>query len=105
MSDLTVYISNDNVIKLSGLVDNTGAYLNSATVVVTLIDGNNVEVVGATWPLTMYYVAASNGNYEATLASTLTLSEENYTAIVDADGGAGRKGYWKCPVIAEYRTK
>ena len=101
-----IYISNDNVAKLSGLIDSDGAYANSATVVVTLIDSSGNEVAGESWPLTMNYVASSDGVYIATLADTLTLTADTeYTAIISADAGAGKQGYWEVPAVAETRVR
>lgn len=107
MSTLTLYVGNDNVITLNGLIDSDGSYVNSATVVVTLVEANTlVEIVGESWPLTMTYIAASNGDYKATLADTLAISNgDELTAYVDADGGAGKHAYWEIPVLAETRTR
>jgi hypothetical protein len=105
MTDKFVYINSDNVIKLAGLADDTGAYINDATVVVTLVNDSDAEVTGETWPLTMNYVAASNGDYKATLSDALVLTNPgDYHAIVDADGGAGKRYYRKIPVIAKIGT-
>lgn len=106
MSALKIYISNDNVITLVGLQNalDTANYLNAAAVTVTLVDSDDVDVVGETWPLTMDYVAASDGNYRATLADTLTLSAGEYVAQVNANAGAGLQGYWELPVTVQKRT-
>ena len=102
---LTLYLSNDNVLELTGLINTvTNTYLNSATVTVTLVDNADVEVSGETWPLTMTYVAASDGKYRATLTDSLSIiGGTRYTAKIAADSGAGLKGYWECRVVAEIR--
>lgn len=84
-----IYKDNDNTIKLMSLVNgDTGAYINDATVAVTLKDVNGSNVVGETWPLTMSYVTGSNGQYKATLKDTLTLTaNDRYTAYITAVSG------------------
>lgn len=105
MSALKLYIGNDNVITLSGLQDSIDdSYKNAASVTVTLVDSEGTEVAGETWPLSMAYVAASNGEYRATLADTLTLEAGEYIAQVSADAGAGLKGYWEISVTVQTRT-
>lgn len=104
---LTLYLGNDNVLTLVGLQnDISAAYLNAATVTVTLVDSDGTEISGETWPLTMTYVATSDGNYRATLPDTLTglTAADALTAKVSADGGAGLQGYWEVPVLAAVRT-
>lgn len=101
-----VYVANDNLIELRALKNAaTGAFVNNATAAVTLRDVHGRDVVGETWPLTLGYVAASDGIYRATLADTLDLVRGlEYVAHVTADGGAGLKGAWTVPLRAELRT-
>ena len=74
-------------LKYTGLVDfRTGAYINDATLTVTLVDSDGNEVSGETWPLGFSYIAGSNGNYHALLDSGLFTVEENLTAKVDITG-------------------
>ncbi len=100
-----IYNLNDNLLELIDLKDVVAdAFVNGATVTVTLVDSDGVEVVGDTWPLAMVYVVASNGLYRATLKDTLTLVVDAlYTAQIDADDGAGRAAYWEFPIRAETR--
>lgn len=104
---MDLYISNDNLLTLVGLQNEaTSAYLNSATVAVTLVDSDGTEVAGGTWPLTMSYVGGSDGNYRATLPDTLTglTNNDALTAQVSANGGAGLGGYWEIALTAKTRT-
>ncbi len=104
MSQVIFYL-NDMIIELLGLQDGvTLAYLNAATVTVTLVDcDTGTEVVGQSWPLTMPYVAASNGDYRATLISTLTLVVGDlYIAKISAVE-SGLNGYWELPLTVEKR--
>lgn len=88
MSDV-ILMNSDNIIKVVSLKDGeTGAYINDATVSVTLKDSSAVDVVGETWPLTMSYVTGSDGQYKATLIDTLTLTQDaEYTEIVTIVSG------------------
>lgn len=101
-----VYVENDNVITLVGLKNKvSGDWINNATVTVTLYDENDAEVSGQSWPASLAYVSASNGNYRATLEDVLNLLPNvEYTAIVTADGGPGLKGVWKESVSSVTRT-
>jgi hypothetical protein len=100
---LIVYISTDNVIKVSGLRDAiTDTYQNAAAVTVTMYDSADAEVVGETWPLALTYVPASNGDYIATLVDTLTLTTGEYTVEVIANAGAGLNRTWRAPVQVGY---
>ncbi len=102
----TIYIDNDNLLRLSGLRNEaTGDYINSAVVTVTVIDSGDVNVVGQAWPLTLVYVASSNGRYEGTLEETLVLiAAASYTAVIDAVFGGDLKAHWELPLTAEVRT-
>ena len=101
-----VYVENDNVITLVGLKNKvSGAWINDATVTVTLLDEYGTEVSGQSWPATLSYVAASNGEYQATLEDVLNLSPDvEYIAKVTADGGVGLKGVWEEPLSSVTRT-
>lgn len=102
----TAFIANSLVLDLIGLrshVEET--FINNATVTVTVKDKAGTDVLGATWPLSMAYVAASDGDYRAILPSTLEmLKNKIYTAFIDADGGGERIGHWEFAVTAVIRT-
>lgn len=101
-----IFNLNDNLLELIDLKDIVAdAFANSATVAVTLVDEDDVEVVGESWPLTMTYVAASNGLYRAVLKDTLTLVVDAlYTAKIDVNDGPNKVAHWKFLVRAETRT-
>jgi hypothetical protein len=94
----SLYIGNDNILELNGLLNvsvSPSTYVNTASVAVTLYDTNGDEVSGETWPLTMSYVASSNGVYRATLSDSLSLKvNRRYRAKITANGGAGLQGEW-----------
>ncbi len=81
------------------------SYQNSATVTVTLLDRDEAEVSGETWPLSMSYIASSSGVYRATLSKDLVLTKNRpYTARVLADAGLGLVGRWDFALTAAART-
>jgi hypothetical protein len=101
-----IYKDNDNLLQLSGLKNSsTDAFVNNATVTLTAIKdsaGNNVA--GISWPLTMGYVAASDGDYEVTVDKAVVISaSHHYTAFIDAVA-SGLDGHWELPLICKIRT-
>jgi hypothetical protein len=106
MTCVAILVGNDNLIEVLDLKNvATGSYINNATVTVTLKDAASVNVTGQSWPVTLNYVAASNGKYRATLVDTLPLVvDETYYATVVADAGDGLKATWaNVPVVAQQR--
>ena len=89
-----LYYNSDNTAEVRYLTDSiTGELVETATVTITLTDTSDVEIVGATWPLTMPHVA--NGTYRVNLPDTLTLTKgQEVKAIYTADDGAGRHREW-----------
>lgn len=74
-----IYIGEDLTLTFTGAsvtVQGSTSYLNSATVTYAVKDATGTAVSGATGTLT--YVAASNGNYEGTLESSVT-TPANFT--------------------------
>lgn len=102
---LKIYLLNDNILQLEGLQNYaTGDYLTSATVTVTLVDSDGVDVVGETWPLTMIYVSGTDATYRCTLSDSLSLTKwSRYRAQITADAGSGLRGYWEPDLIAHRR--
>lgn len=84
-----LWVANDNVIELSNLRDLDNAYVNSATVsLISLVDRAGAGVTGITLPLTLTYVAASNGKYRGTVQDTASLVDDTtYLAVITVDGG------------------
>lgn len=103
---MTVFVANTNILDLVGLKNElTEAFINGATVTVTIETKAGVEVAGQTWPLTMSYVAASDGNYRAFISEDVEfVAKSNYVAIIDADGGANLVGHWEFPFKPLTRT-
>lgn len=104
MAAFIVLVENDNVVELCGLRNPiTGAFLNAATVDITITDSAGVEVTGETWPLTISYVAGSDGIYRATLDKVLGfIAGQRYTAVINAvEGGLDAK--WTLDYLAKVR--
>lgn len=91
-----IYNENDNLVVIEGLRDTStpGGYLNAATVKATLYDPDGAPISGAT-DIDCNYVSASNGDYEGTIQSTASLTNEpGYTLVIDASEG-GAVGHWE----------
>lgn len=101
MATQSLRINSDNLLTVNGLYDTVAAaYVNDANVTVTLEDRAGNEVSGASWPLTLDYVAASSGVYRCILPDVLVLKNfGKYIAVIVADGGADKKRTWYMPVI------
>lgn len=102
-----VYLSADNLLKVSGLIDQAsgGTYQNAATVTATVKNRAGHAVTGQTWPLTLTYVPASDGQYEGVLEDAMVLKEgTEYFCEVTADAGAGKRAFWRLPLVAQYAT-
>ena len=103
--DLEVlYIDNDLVVEVNGLQEPTeSAYQNSATVTCTIQDRSGTAVSGVSWPLTLSYVAASDGIYRGTVDSTASFVEgAQYEAVITAVSGT-LDAKWTVPCIANTR--
>lgn len=90
---MTAFAGNTNYLQLTGLYDAvSAAYVNNATVTVTISDASGVEVMAST---SMAYVSSSSGNYRATVPyDTGLLADRPYTATVTAVSGSTR-GVWE----------
>lgn len=99
-----IYLENENVIELDGLINSIGgSYINNAVVEVTVEDTAGTDVAGVTWPISMAYVASSNGKYRATLPDTLALTPGAvYHAVITAVSGSVN-GKWILELYATER--
>ena len=68
---MNIYIDSDNVITLTGLTDQDGAPVTSATVTARLQSLTGVDIVGETWPVTMAHVGS--GTYRGSLSDALEI--------------------------------
>lgn len=93
-------INSDNLIEIPELVNGAdGTAIPSATVSLTLLDLDDVEISGESWPLTMNYVSGTDATYRATAKYTLPLSHGDIVkAKVIADAGVGLRREWITPM-------
>ena len=106
MDVLTLYKGSDMLLDLEGLLDEaSGAYLNAATVSVTLKNAAGTNLVGETWPKTMAYVAGTNGVYRAALSTSLVVAVgARYTAEISALND-GQRALWTVDVLCKTRRR
>lgn len=104
---INLYAGNNTIeVELVGLKDaSAGTYINDATVTVTMYgEDGSTEVTGETWPVTMSYVASSNGNYLGVVsADSNILVGVKYQIKISATDADGNKGEWINYAIAARR--
>lgn len=67
-----MFVDNDMLIEVDGLQDSSDdSYLNAATVTALLKDENDVNVTGQLMPVSLSYVAGSNGKYQGIFDSVV----------------------------------
>ncbi len=83
-----VVLSQDNTqgLKLSGLRDDSGNFVNTAVLTATLLDQTR-EPDSVLNGIQMPYIASSNGDYQGTVPNSFSpaLGSE-YTLVIDGDG-------------------
>lgn len=110
MAASIAYVGNTNDLELTGLKsESEDIFLNNVTITVTVNDAAGSPVTGENWPITMTYIAGSDGNYVVGLSYELAIiAGAKYTAIIDADASdtdAERIGHWEFPFTAQTRKK
>lgn len=104
----TIYVGNTTAIRISGIKYAGGSFINNATVaLVSLVDlGSGAEVAGVSYPVSLEYVADSDGVYEATLPYGLQIENgRRYTATVRAETPGGERGEWEERLKATIRRE
>jgi len=62
-------------------------FVNDAAVTVTIFDSDGVELVGESWPVTLDFVASSNGVYRKTFSPLVNLIEGDlYDVVIEVLG-------------------
>lgn len=70
----------------------------------TLKDSSGTSVSGQTFPITLSYIVATDGNYQATLENTLSMVEGSiYTATISATSSGGLYAEWDLQLTATKR--
>lgn len=102
---MPAFVANTNVLMLTGLHNAaTDAYISNATVEVTIKDLAGVAVPGVTWPISMAYVTASDGDYMGVLIDGINFDHNTrYIAYVDANAGPDLIGHWEFKFKAQTR--
>lgn len=100
-------ISNDQTVKLLGLKDQiSGDYINGLVDAVTahLKTKDGSSVAGETWPITLDYIAGSDGEYQANFDDAIELqNNRSYVVEIAVDAGGGLKAFWRFVRTAQYR--
>lgn len=101
---LKFYANNTNVVEINGLRNAvTDAYVNDATVTLTVEDADGTEVSGVSWPVAGSYIASSDGIYQIVVATDAVFTVgRKYTAKVTATSGSD-VAYWEVPVTVVRR--
>lgn len=101
-----LYVGNTSVIELDGLADLDGDYQNDATVTLESLTNKvtGAAVSGVTTPLTLSYVAGSDGQYQGTIPHDAAVVAGNvYLAVVLAISAAGQRARWTERLVARNR--
>ena len=114
MTTPEVYLGNSGLIEVTGVSDaSTGDFINNATVTATLYDSlegaiDSVvdnKVSGETWPITLDYVADSDGNYSGGYSEAVAIEQNTfYYAAITVNAGTGRVGRWIIKVKGKVRS-
>ena len=99
----TLWVESDNlwtVDELKNVI--TDAFINNATVTLNLYEADGTTLVtGAAFPISVAFVVASDGKYQATLPNELDLvAKRRYVAHTIADAGSGFHSEWRTPCQA-----
>lgn len=104
MAAIPLYVSNDMVVEVEGLTNYSGDFVNSAVVTATLLDKALREPVdGATWPITLEYVADSSGVYRGVLDDACELVPGTPYILAITAQSFDTKAYWELDAVAKIR--
>ncbi len=101
-----IFLKNTGLVQINGLKDAlTKTPVNDAVATVTLKELDGSEVSGETWPVSLSYLAGSDGNYAATFSDSVAILDEgDYIMEVSAIAPDGSKASWEEPVTAMIRS-
>lgn len=82
--------------------ESTGLYINDADVTARVVHkADRSDVGGVIWPISLVYVAASNGGYRGVLPYTMDIAnKDKLIVLISIDGGAGLIQHRECHVKA-----
>ena len=107
MTTSVFYVGNSAIARVDSLRDEDGNYVNDATVTLESFtnEAGGGAVGGVTTPLTLSYVAGTNGRYEAALSHSLAVTPgEWYVGVFRAVTSGGLRGQWTERVRAQTRS-
>ena len=104
-TDLNVLlIANSNILEVNGLRNGlTNSFVNTATVIATLEDLKGNEITGQVWPVTLDYVAESDGCYRTTFATDLSIESDKRYKLILVVQGDGLDARWEKFIQAKDR--
>lgn len=107
---MDAFVANDNTVRLTGarttrLDTGEDVYLDAgATVTFRVQSMSYVDVTGETWPVTMSYIAGSQGDFIGVLRDTVVLDAGlEYRFVGQVDNGVDQHGSWDIPLHARNR--
>ncbi len=99
-----IYVNNDNAVTVNGLKDlTTDTFINDAVVNATLQDCDGNNIAGGSWPVTLSYIAASDGEYRGVIQDTVNIVADTMYQILITAVGNGFQAEWTTPVKALVR--
>lgn len=102
-----IYWQNDTLLELTGLKDEAAdTFVNDATVTARVKTQGGVDVAGQSWPLTLAYLAESDGIYQGVLEAALDVDINdrlNVEVTVAAPGSL--EAFFKIPAVVRQRGK
>lgn len=108
MSATNWYIGVDRVVTYGGMQNPiTAAYINDGTVTCQIVDlaGTAVTPTGFTWPVTLDYVAASDGIYRATIDKAIAITDGKSYFLEITATAAGVDDFRRIALTATYREE
>lgn len=101
---LKLYCQNDNLVTWDKMKSSaSNAYVNDATVTMTLKDSAGDPMLGAT-DVALVYVTDSDGKYQGVIDSTVALvADTSYSLELTAESGV-KNGFIVLECVAELRT-
>lgn len=98
-------VGNDQTIRVSGVQDEvSGDYLNDITVQVWIKERDGTDVAGETWPITLDYIADSNGDYIGNIEDGVELvAGRRYIVEIRSEAPGDLVGFWHFTRAAKWR--
>ena len=94
---MTFFVANTNMLTLKCLQSAAdGSFIPDANITVTVVDSTGVSVSGSIWPLPMYAVSGTPGDYQGVIPAGISLvAGKRYKAIVNVSAGPNRTAHFE----------